>query len=142
MRLSIDEYYTEMLKLVAARSTCKRRQVGAIISTEKGILISMGYNGVPSGVPHCIDTPCAGAGHQPGDNSKCLAIHAEQNAILHAEGRIRDAHTLYCTCTPCFNCCKLILGTPITRIVYLEKYADQTGIDLLMSRPGMVMMQV
>lgn len=130
-RPTLDEYFTQMLDLVATRSTCRRRHVACIITDDKGHIISTGYNGVPSGFPHCIDSPCAGAGDQAGDNSKCLAIHAEQNALLQAGSKLKEATRLYCSCSPCFNCAKLIAGTNIKRIVVKEIYADTAGIDLL-----------
>lgn len=130
-RPTIDDYFCTMLDLVKRRSTCCRRAVGAILVDQKGHQISTGYNGVPARYPHCIDVPCPGASDQPGDNSKCMAIHAETNAIIQAGGRLPHARTLYCSASPCFNCCKLILTTSITRVVVLERYADTSGLDLL-----------
>ena len=132
-RLTRDQYFLDMLALVASRSTCARRSVGAIIIDAKGHVLSMGYNGVPSGTRHCIDHPCAGVQDAPGLTDRCLAVHAEQNALLQCH-RLDLAHTLYCTCSPCFTCAKLILNTPISRVVYTTQYADQRGADLLVDR--------
>lgn len=130
-RPTLDEYFVKMLDLVASRSTCRRRNVACIITNDKGQIISTGYNGVPSGLPHCIDIPCAGAGDKSGDNTRCLAIHAEQNALLQAGSKLYEATRLYCSCSPCFSCAKLIAGTKIKRIVAKELYADVQGLELL-----------
>lgn len=136
-RPSHDEYFVSILKLVAARSTCARRAVGAIITDERHKILATGYNGVPSGRPHCTDIPCPGFADQPGDNRRCAAIHAEVNAILQCHA-LELAHTLYVSCTPCHSCAKMICNTPIKRIVCLEQYPDvgeetlrDSGIDVL-----------
>ena len=130
-RPSLDEYYLAMLKLVASRGTCRRRQVAAILVDAKGVLISAGYNGVPSGMSHCIDAPCGGALDLPGNNDNCLAIHAEQNCLLRAGDRLRYAHTIYCSTVPCFNCAKLIISAGVQAVVAASTYADQRGLMLL-----------
>lgn len=129
MRLSKDRYFLELLKLVAERSTCGRRKVGAIITDAQGHVLSTGYNGVPSGVVHCIDVPCAGRDDSPGDSSRCMAVHAEQNALLQCS-QLQSAHTIYVTCSPCFVCMKMLANTHIARIVCVETYTDQVGISL------------
>ena len=114
------EYYIQMLPLVAARSTCIRREVAAIITDKDGHVLSTGYNGVPSGIPHCIEESCAGAVGAKGDSSLCEAVHAEINALIQC----RDLHratTMYCSCTPCFACAKAILNTPINGIYCIER---------------------
>lgn len=119
-----------MLCLVASRSTCARRAVGCIITDIDGHILSTGYNGVPRGQEHCIDTPCPGAGDKPGDNTKCQAVHAEQNALLQC-GDLQRAHDLYVTCTPCFACAKMIANTKIRTVICLEEYADLAGAEIL-----------
>lgn len=140
-RPSLDEYYLAMLKLVASRATCRRRQVAAILTDAKGVLISTGYNGVPSGMPHCIDAPCRGATDQAGNNDNCLAIHAEQNCLLRAGDRLRYAHTLYCSTVPCFNCAKLVVSAGIKKVVAASVYADQRGLELLRQAGVMISVQ-
>jgi dCMP deaminase len=132
-RISLDDYYAQMLALVASRSTCGRRQVAAILVDAQGILLSTGYNGVPRGMTHCIDTPCAGAGDASGNNERCAAIHAEQNCLLRAGDKLTQAHTLYVSTSPCFNCSKLIVSSGVKRVVQLSEYADQRGVELLVS---------
>jgi len=120
-----------MLPLIASRATCPRRQVAAILVDERGKLVSIGYNGVPAGLPHCIDTPCAGAGDASGDTSRCIAIHAEVNAMLQAQASRRHPHTLFCSTTPCFNCAKMLIAEGVRRVVALSTYADERGLALL-----------
>ena len=130
-RPDIDSYYLAMLPLIASRATCPRRQVAAILVDERGKLVSIGYNGVPAGLPHCIDTPCAGAGDASGDTSRCIAIHAEVNAMLQAQASRRHPHTLFCSTTPCFNCAKMLIAEGVRRVVALSTYADERGLALL-----------
>ena len=129
-REPIDTYYLKMLELVASRSTCPRRKVAAIITDGSGHILSTGYNGVPSGYPHCIDKPCPGAGDLPGDSARCAAVHAEQNALLQCTALVR-ACNIYCTTMPCFTCAKMIANTTIRRIIYVNEYPDRKGIILL-----------
>jgi len=119
-----------MLKLVAARSTCIRRKVGAIIVDRDGHVLSTGYNGVPSNFDHCIDVPCAGAIDAPGNTSNCMAVHAEQNALLQCSN-LSNAHAMYVSCVPCFVCAKMIANTKISYILTIEQYADSRGRDVL-----------
>jgi dCMP deaminase len=129
-RLTHDEYFIAMLKLVSARSTCARRSVGALIVDEGNRLLSTGYNGVPAGFVHCSMIPCDGANDAPGDTSRCLAIHAEVNAILQCAFNLPRAHKLYVTCAPCFQCAKLITNTSIQEVIALEPYSDSRGAQI------------
>jgi dCMP deaminase len=112
----------EIAEVVAMRSTCARRAVGAVIVDAENRVLSTGYNGVPSGMRHCTLSPCEGA-HMPSGTGLdvCQALHAEQNAIARLE-QVRYAHTLYCTTSPCMMCTKLIAATPIQRIVAAKPY--------------------
>jgi len=83
MRPNHDQYFLEMLELVAARSTCCRRSVGAILVDERNRILATGYNGTPQNFGHCTkESPCPGGSDSAGDTSRCLAVHAEVNAIL------------------------------------------------------------
>ncbi len=130
-----DDYFMDIAKLVARRSTCLRRAVGAVIVKDKRIL-STGYNGAPSGIAHCAETGClrerlkvpSGERHE-----LCRGIHAEQNAIIQAAYHgvsIRGA-TLYCTNLPCSICAKMIINAGIRAIVYLSGYADTMSEEML-----------
>lgn len=129
MRPSRDQIYLEMAELIGRRSTCPRRQVGCVITDSDGRVLSMGYNGVPTGAAHCNEGHlCPGAGEASGRGlDKCIAIHAEQNAILLLPDP-RKAHTIYVTATPCVPCMKLLLGTSAERIVARELYPHPEAI--------------
>lgn len=133
MRDSKDTYFIKMLELVAARSTCARRSVGAIITDVNGYVLATGYNGTPVGFEHCVrggDYLCPGADDRTGDSRRCLAVHAEQSALLQCH-RGDLMHNLYVSCAPCFTCAKLILNTPIRRVVAVEAYSESDGAELL-----------
>lgn len=123
-----ETYFMEIALLVARRSTCTRRNVGAVVVKDKRIL-STGYNGAPSGVRHCIEVGCLREQlHVPSGerHELCRGIHAEQNAIIQAAFHgvsIRDSG-LYCTNLPCSICAKMIINAGIREIFYLSGYAD------------------
>jgi dCMP deaminase len=127
-RVPWDEYFMEITKLVARRSTCLRRRVGTIIVRDKHILAT-GYNGAPTGLPHCLDIGCfrekenipSGERHE-----LCRGLHAEQNAIIQAanHGASLKESTLYTTTHPCIICTKMIINADIKRVVYQKGYAD------------------
>lgn len=128
-RPSWDEYFLDIATLVAKRSTCMRRQVGAVIVKDKRILTT-GYNGAPSGLEHCEKTGCireqmkipSGQRHE-----LCRALHAEMNAILQAAqyGISLEGSMIYCTNQPCIICAKMIINAGITRIVVISSYPDE-----------------
>jgi dCMP deaminase len=114
--------------LVAKRSTCLRRAVGALIIKDKRIL-STGYNGAPTGIKHCVETGCLRENLNVPSGEKhelCRGIHAEQNAIIQAayHGISIKGATLFCTNQPCSICAKMIINAGINRICYASGYAD------------------
>jgi dCMP deaminase len=125
----------DITKLVAKRSTCTRRAVGAIIVKDKRVL-STGYNGAPSGIRHCSEAGClreqmkiaSGKMHE-----LCRGIHAEQNAIIQAayHGVSVKGGTLYCTNLPCLICAKMIINAGIEKIIYEAGYADSLSQEML-----------
>ncbi len=129
----------QIAKLVAKRSTCLRRNVGAILVKEKRILAT-GYNGPPRGLPHCIDIGCLREQLKipPGERQEiCRGIHAEQNAIVQAAYfgiSVRDA-TLYCTHKPCVTCAKLLINAGVKKIIYAEEYPDELA-DKMFAEAG------
>jgi len=134
-RPGIDEYFMEIAKVVAKRSTCLRNHVGAVIVRDKRILTT-GYNGAPSGLPHCLDIGCLRDENNipSGENQEiCRGVHAEQNAIIQAalHGISTEGATLYCTHQPCSLCAKMLINAHIKRVVYSEKYPDKRGIEYL-----------
>jgi dCMP deaminase len=121
--------------VVATRSTCLRRQVGAVIAKDKKIL-STGYNGAPSKIRHCLEVGClrdrlgvpAGERHEI-----CRGIHAEQNAILQAAisgTSIKDSE-IYITSHPCSLCAKMLINAGIIRIVFEGDYPDGLSKEML-----------
>lgn len=127
-RISRNKLFMEIAKLVAMRSTCGRAEVGAVLIKDNRI-ISMGYVGSPSGEPHCLDVGC-----EIGPNGGCIrTIHAEVNCLAFSskEGIKTEGTTLYCTLSPCRDCAKLLINAGIKKVVYLNKYRDTSGIDLL-----------
>lgn len=121
--------------LVASRSTCLRRQVGAVIVKNKRILAT-GYNGAPSGVAHCEDIGClrkemnipAGERHEI-----CRGTHAEQNAIIQAAnfGVNISGAVVYSTHQPCFICTKMLINAHVARILFRKEYPDELAIKML-----------
>jgi dCMP deaminase len=127
-RPSWDEYFMEITRLVVSRSTCLRRQVGAVVVKDKKILAT-GYNGAPSGLPHCLEVGCLRdqMGIPSGERHElCRGLHAEQNAIIQAAyyGVSINGATLYCTNLPCIICTKMLINAGIARVVYEQGYAD------------------
>jgi dCMP deaminase len=130
-RLSWDEYFLDIVKVVASRATCDRGRNGAVIVKNRRILTT-GYVGSPIGLPHCDEV-----GHMLHDvvdeNGKiskhCVrTIHAEQNAILQAalHGVSTEGSTIYTKFEPCFVCAKMIINAGIKRVVCERRYhADE-----------------
>lgn len=122
MRISKDDAFIAVARVLSLRGTCARRQVGAVFVNSRGHVIATGYNGNAAGDPHCIDTPCAGAGLPSGSGlDKCEAIHAEQNALEQCHD-VWDIDTVYCTDSPCMHCLKMLKNSSARRIVYLREY--------------------
>ncbi|HYD35937.1 MAG TPA: deaminase [Vitreimonas sp.] len=143
--------FIKMAELLAARTTCIRRGVGCVLTDMYGKVLSTGYNGVASGMPHCNESQikvlkhgewehypnaCEGADSPSGTNlHQCLAIHAEQNALLQCPD-VRDICYAYVTCSPCMHCMKLLMNTGCRIIYYLEEY-DAAALNLWNNRgPG------
>lgn len=133
-RPSWHEYFMGICNLVAGRSTCTRRKVGAVLVKEKRILCS-GYNGAPAGVPHCRETGCLRAQLNVPSGEKhelCRGVHAEQNAIIQAafHGIRLEGAALYCTNQPCSICAKMIINAGIKIVYYTDGYDDALTLDM------------
>jgi dCMP deaminase len=136
-RISWDEYFMQIAHLVSQRSTCLRRNVGAVIVKDKRMLAT-GYNGAPSGVAHCLDTGClreklkipSGQRHE-----LCRGLHAEQNAIIQASlyGISVKGSTFYVTNQPCVICAKMLINAGINEVVVSAGYPDELAMDFLKS---------
>ena len=143
-----DEYLMQIAHQVAKRSTCLRRHVGAVIVKAKRIL-STGYNGAPTGFPHCDATGCLREqlGIPSGERQEiCRGLHAEQNAIIQGalHGVSVAGADIYTTHQPCITCAKMVINAGVKRIVFLESYPDglvrsflgQAGVDLVLWTRG------
>ena len=134
-RPSWDEYFLEIANIVAKRSTCLRRSVGAVIIKDKRILTT-GYNGPPSGLKHCDEVGCIrdqmkiphGERHE-----LCRGLHAEQNAIIQASlhGVSIKGSSIYCTHQPCIICTKMIINAGIKKVIFIHGYPDELSIQFL-----------
>lgn len=124
MKKDWDSYFMEFARLAASRSSCLKRQVGAIIVRDNRI-ITTGYNGPPSGIKHC--TKCRRENIESGKlHDKCNAIHAEENAILQAAKigvSVKDCK-LYCLLSPCSRCLRTIINVGIKEVIYEKEYTD------------------
>jgi len=135
MRPSWDTYFMEITRVVANRSTCLRRKVGATIIKDKRILTT-GYNGAPQGLAHCQEVGCIRAEKQVPSGERhelCRALHAEQNAILQAAlyGVSIQGATVYCTTHPCVMCAKMMINAGMKEVVITKSYPDQLAAELL-----------
>ena len=132
--ISWDEYFIEIAKLVSTRSTCLRRRVGAILVKDH-MVIATGYNGSPKGLSHCIDRGyCPRADKKPGDGYEvCMAVHAEQNAIINAAyyGAPTKGVVMYCTHYPCRDCAKSLINAGVRQVVYAEERPDASAEAIL-----------
>jgi dCMP deaminase len=129
------QYFMEMAYLASTRSTCLRREVGAVIVKDNQI-ISTGYNGAPKHIRHCTITGClreqlkvpSGERHE-----LCRGVHAEQNAVIQAaiNGTSIRGASLYCTNQPCVICSKILINAEIKTIYITEPYEDKLAQELL-----------
>jgi dCMP deaminase len=119
MRPDWDAYFVEMAVHAATRSSCCRKQVGAVLVRNHRVL-STGYAGSVRGQPHCLDVGC-----DIGPDGGCQrTVHAEMNAVAQAaaNGVSTEGATCYCTLLPCYVCFKLLANAGVVRIVYREPY--------------------
>ena len=121
-----DEYFMSIAQVVATRSTCPRKYVGAVLVRNKTIL-STGYNGSIRGMPHCSDV-----GHMMEDGHCVATIHAEANAILQAarNGVMIEGSACYVTASPCWQCFKSLANAGVVRICFGEFYRDERIFDV------------
>lgn len=121
-RLDVDRYLMDLACAAAARSTCARLRVGAVLAV-RGRVASTGYNGAPAGIVHC---DCEPGGDRPCD----AAVHAEANALIFA-GTTTHGATLYVTHAPCRSCAGLVVNAGVRRVVYGLDYRSTRGLELL-----------
>jgi len=119
----------DIAMVVAGRSTCIRRQVGAVMVKDKRILTS-GYNGAPAGMRHCLETGCLREQMKvpPGERHElCRGLHAEQNAVIQAavHGVVIKGATCYVTHQPCLVCAKIMINAGVEKVIYSGDYPDE-----------------
>ncbi len=130
-----DTYFMRMADLVATRSTCLRRQVGAVIMKEKRVLTT-GYNGAPKGLKHCAEVGCIRTQNNIESGTRhelCRGVHAEQNAVIQAAyfgASIKDA-SIYTTNFPCVMCAKILVNAGIIEVIYKDDYVDPLSKDIM-----------
>lgn len=134
-RPSWDEYFLELAHLVARRTTCLRRSVGAVLVKDKRILAT-GYNGAPTGLAHCLDIGCLREklGIPSGQRQElCRGLHAEQNVLVQAAlyGISTKDSTLYITNQPCIICAKMLINAGVKEIIASAGYPDKMALDFL-----------
>lgn len=120
--------------LVAERSTCSRRKVGAIAVKNKRILAT-GYNGAPRGMRDCLEIGCLREqlGVPSGQRHElCRGLHAEQNVIVQAavHGVSIEGADIYCTHQPCLICAKLLINCGVAGVFYANPYPDPMSEDM------------
>ncbi len=133
-RPSWDDYFMEITSVVANRSTCLRRKVGALIVRDNRILAT-GYNGAPAGMRHCQETGCMRErqGVPSGERHElCRGLHAEQNALIQAavHGISIAGGTFYVTHQPCVLCAKMMANARIVRVVFRGGYPDELALAM------------
>jgi dCMP deaminase len=124
-----DDIFMDLAINLAKRSHCIKAQVGAVLTKDTRI-ISIGYNGPPSGTHNCdVEFPNEGC---PRDSkgSCSLALHAEQNAILYAakNGATIEGATIYVTLSPCISCARIIFSMKIKKVIFYKSYANYKGL--------------
>lgn len=143
-----DAYFMEFAKLARSRATCIRRAVGACIVKDRHVLAT-GYNGAPKGLSHAEDVGCLRTQLQIPSGQRheiCRGLHAEQNAIIQSayHGIAIANAEMYVTTHPCAICAKMIINAGISRVFYLEGYADpiaamiieESGLELISAGAG------
>ena len=128
---SLDNVFLEIATSFSKLSKAVRRKVGCII-VKDGQIISNGYNGTPSGFDNICEKVTEKNGF-PSLHTKPEVLHAESNALMKLARSTNSSigATMYLTCSPCFDCAKLIIQAGISRVVYAEEYRNTDGIHLL-----------
>jgi dCMP deaminase len=123
-RQSWDDFFFEASRVLSTRSTCLRRQYGAVLVRDKTI-IATGFNGAPRGCLHCAEIGCARKGVKSGEKLElCRATHAEANCIANAArlgvSTIDSELYLYPADIPCPHCTKLLINAGVKVVHYKQ----------------------
>lgn len=134
-RATWDETWMTVARAVAQRSLCSRDRVGAVIVDRDNRIVDTGYNGPPRGMPRNEQTDCRswcsraahlndtyeqmhGEGYVPNANyDDCPSLHAEANALMFSDRRLREGGTIYVTSVVCFGCAKLVANSGLETVV-------------------------
>jgi dCMP deaminase len=128
-----DSYWMGLVEQIGKRSTCTRRNIGAVV-VKDNYVVSTGFNGAPRNLPHCSEIGClrdelkipSGTRHEI-----CRGVHAEQNAIIRGDPLRMEGATMYVNAKPCKICAKMIVNSGIKKVVYIEFYPDNEGVEIL-----------
>ncbi len=138
-----DHYFMAIAQVAATRSSCRRRQVAAVIVKDQRI-ISTGYNGTPRGIKNCDEGGCPRCSSDAPSGSnlgECYCCHGEENAIVQAAYHgiaVKDS-TLYTTYSPCLLCAKMIINAGIKEVVYLKTYRFDKIVKSIFDEAGVNM---
>ncbi|HEY8742802.1 MAG TPA: dCMP deaminase family protein [Chloroflexota bacterium] len=130
-----DAYFLAGAQWAGTRATCPKRSVGALIVREQRIIAS-GYNGAPAGESHCDEIGCLER-----DGHCIRAMHAEENAIIHATVPVVGATIYLDGGSPCYRCARLLIAVEVRRVVFRGRYDDDEALAML-SRSGVVVQEV
>lgn len=133
MRIPLHEIFLRTALLFKQRGTCNRKLVGGVL-VKDGRIIATGYNGSPSGQPHCLEEGCI-TQNRDGRDSCIRTLHCEKAIISYCaqNGISTQGADLYITLTPCYDCAKDIINAGIKKVYYLEDYSGSDGKELLAS---------
>ena len=139
-RLSKELYCMVLARMAALRGTCVRRTVGCVLADNNHRIMATGYNGVPRDWPHCLDKPCQGVNDPQGNSSRCLALHAEENAIDNCISPLIVTFA-YLTDSPCSSCAVAMYDKlPALRVItYAREYADKRGLEFLSKKGSIIL---
>lgn len=130
------QVFMEIAKALAKLSTCSRLQVGSVIVSQDYRVLSTGYNGRPSGIPHCIDE------NPDGDSNSCMCLHSEMNACAAMDGTNREPKIIYVTAFPCDACLKILAASNVKQIYYADPYRYFESSALIAKKFGMAFEQI
>lgn len=118
------EVYMEFAKLIARRSTCKRLQVGTVITTtDYRKVLAVGYNGNASGLPNTCDRD------EPGH---CGCLHSEENAVINCDAPRQTDKFVFVTHLPCMACAKRLINLGnVRKVIFWKDYRNQDSLDIL-----------
>lgn len=127
---SWDAVWMSIADAMAQRSSCVRAQCGSVVIDPSNRIIATGYNGEPAdypfncaaGCPHATDSP-----HNIVGYVRCIAIHAEANALLFCDRRLREGGTIYVSTTICIDCAKLIANSGVKYVMFRDDAPHRNG---------------